>query len=682
MTSRRADLGRALRALLAGAAAATLMLTGAVSAAAEDVAPTGTISGTVTRESDGMPVTGVAVFVSDVDGGFSHNGLTGANGAYSVTGLEAGEYTARFAPEGTGSGLLSEYWDGAADRASAQRITVADGDAITGINASLQAGGSITGTVTREGDGMPVSGVTVGVSASGTGGSGMAMTQHDGSYRVDGLPAGDYTVTFTPSDQNTLVKEFWDGAYEPSAATAVHVVAGEETASVDAALDAPAVVSGQVTRESDGSAVTGIVAVSTVGGEEVANVSIEADGSYSARVAPGIYLLQFRAADERLFSEYWDDVRLRHDATAITVTAGELRPGIDAQLAAATAITGTVRAEGNALADATVTAYEGDQVAGVTSTDAVGGYTLALSPGTYTLETRAPLYNPIHAAQFYESAATRSEATQVTLGADADRTGVDFHLALGGDIRGTVAPDDGGEPDGEGAVVTAYRWGAEGWEEYERTPSWGAFSFNPDSSVPGGILPAGTYTVGVELPGYCTQFAGGATSLQDAERLDLAAGETISDIAFTLAVECSSPQPTPTLTLGATSVKAGDEITVMGEGFVPGEKVAFELRSDPVALGTLQADDQGELQGSFRIPANAPAGAHLLVAIGEQSGVEVSVAIQVTAADTGAGGSGGAAGAGSGLADTGASVPAGALLAGLLLAALGTALARRRGAVS
>ncbi|HWS52317.1 MAG TPA: carboxypeptidase-like regulatory domain-containing protein, partial [Microbacterium sp.] len=119
MTSRR-NAGRAtLRALLAGAAAATLILSGAVSAAAEDVARTGTIAGTVTRESDGMPVTGVAVFVSDVDGGFSHNGLTDANGAYTVTGLEAGEYTARFATEGTGSGLLSEYWDGAADRASA-----------------------------------------------------------------------------------------------------------------------------------------------------------------------------------------------------------------------------------------------------------------------------------------------------------------------------------------------------------------------------------------------------------------------------------------------------------------------------------------------------------------------------------------------------------------------------------
>lgn len=687
MTSRRAAGRGMLRTLLAGAAAAALVLTGAVSAAAEDVAATGTITGVVTSETDGTPVAGVVVSVSSTAGGFSFGAVTDESGVYAVSGLASGQYTARFATEGTGSGLLSEYWDGASDHMSAQVITVSDAAVVTGIDASLQAGGSITGTVTRESDGTPVSGVVVTVS-SGTGTAGTTMSQHDGSYRVDGLRAGSYTVSFTPSDTGALAREFWDGAYDPGAATAVSVTGGEVTAAIDASLRAPATISGQVTRDADGAAAAGVVEVSTVDGGRIADAEIGADGGYSVSVNPGTYIVHFRAFDERLFAEYWDDAPLREDATAITVAAGESRTGIDAQLAAATAITGVVTAAGSPLASATVTAYDGESLAGLTYTDEAGAYTLALPPGTYTVETRAPLSNPIHATQYYESAAARSESTPVALGADADRTGVDFDLALGGDIRGAISLDGGGEPDGEGATVIAYRWGSDGWEEVARVPSWGAFAFSPDSTIDGGILPAGTYTVGVELPGYCTQFAGGATSLQDAEQFDLSAGETITGVEFALSVEC--PQPVPTLALDAASVKAGGEISVTGEDFAPGEKVAFELRSDPIALGTLQADAQGDLRGSLRIPASAPAGSHLLVAIGEESNLEVSVAIEVTAAGAGAGSGtgsgagapGGAAGAGSGLAATGATVPAGPLLAGLLLAALGTALARRRRAVS
>lgn len=43
-------------------------------------------------------------------------------------------------------------------------------------------------------------------------------------------------------------------------------------------------------------------------------------------------------------------------------------------------------------------------------------------------------------------------------------------------------------------------------------------------------------------------------------------------------------------------MRAGGAIQVVGEGFSAGEVVAFELHSDPIALGSLTADQSGHGQ--------------------------------------------------------------------------------------
>ncbi|WP_407359098.1 carboxypeptidase-like regulatory domain-containing protein [Microbacterium sp. LTA6] len=652
-----------------------MVFTGAVTAVAEDAAATATITGHVTREGDGSPVSGAAVYVSPTAGGFSHNGTTDASGDYSVTGLAPGEYTVRF--EAIGTGLITEYWNGVYDWMSAQRIVVGDGETVTGIDASMQLGGSITGQVTRESDGSPVSGVTVQVSSNSPAAPKYAWTGMDGTYRIFGILPGDYTVRFTPPADSGLGSEAWNGVLDGGAATPVTVVAGDVIEAIDASLVAMATISGHVTRESDGSPVPGFVDVLPVGSVGGPSAAIGADGSYSIGVSPGTYIVRFRPLDEGLFSEFWEDARFQEDATSITVAAGDRRTEIDGQLSSSTAITGTVRADGDAVADVAVTAYDGDQLAGNAYTNSDGEYSLTLPAGDYTVVARAPFYNPIHATQYYESAATRDEATPVKLGADADRTGVDFDLVPGNDIRGTVVATGEDLSQGEGAAVIAYRAGSDGWQEIARVPSWGDFSFSPNRAVDGGPLPAGTYTIGVELPGFCTQYYGGAATLEEAEAFDLTEGETFTAADVVLTVDC--PAPKPTLTLSATSVKAGGDITVTGENFAPGEKVAFELHSDPISLGELVASENGTLSGTFRIPSTVPAGAHHIVALGEESAVEVSIAIEVTAV-AGGGGTGtvGGAGTGSGLANTGASVPVTAALAGLFLAALGAFFLRRR----
>lgn len=137
----------------------------------------------------------------------------------------------------------------------------------------------------------------------------------------------------------------------------------------------------------------------------------------------------------------------------------------------------------------------------------------------------------------------------------------------------------------------------------------------------------------------------------------------------------------PAISLSASSVVAGQALTVTGSGFAVGDEVVLELRSDPVRLGTATVGADGTFTATATVPANTPAGAHTLAVI-LPGGTEVTAAVTVTAAGGSGGGSGGGSadpGKGGSIASTGAEVgwyPA--LAAVLLLAGLGLVLVRKR----
>lgn len=179
------------------------------------------------------------------------------------------------------------------------------------------------------------------------------------------------------------------------------------------------------------------------------------------------------------------------------------------------------------------------------------------------------------------------------------------------------------------------------------------------------------------------QFYDGVATSALATPVVATVGVPVTGIDFTLvAVTNPEPQPKPTLALAAGSIRAGKDITISGTGFAPGASIAFELHSDPIALGTLTADADGALQGTLRIPATAPAGAHTLVALSGTT-VIARTALTVTAAagtGTGTGGQAGgsAAAPGAGLASTGLDAPVAVVAIGVILSVMGGMLVRRR----
>ena len=99
----------------------------------------GSISGTVTLE--GVPVEGLDVCAYRGEDVFSEGYCptvsvpTGPDGRYQVTGLSAGEYFVRF--DGDLSNYDTEWFDDAQTDLEATRITITDGDVVTGIDADL-----------------------------------------------------------------------------------------------------------------------------------------------------------------------------------------------------------------------------------------------------------------------------------------------------------------------------------------------------------------------------------------------------------------------------------------------------------------------------------------------------------------------------------------------------------------
>ena len=109
--------------------------------------PTGSISGTITKDSGGTDVLGAVIFVTDfTTGAVVGNATSTASGTYTVGSLDAGTY--RVQVNATDQDLPVMYYNGASDADSAASVTVAEHATVLNIDFDLSNGGTISGTVT------------------------------------------------------------------------------------------------------------------------------------------------------------------------------------------------------------------------------------------------------------------------------------------------------------------------------------------------------------------------------------------------------------------------------------------------------------------------------------------------------------------------------------------------------
>jgi Carboxypeptidase regulatory-like domain len=488
----------------------------------------GEVSGTVTNASTHAPLQHVLVSVYDSEGNAVGSDTTDASGNYAVSGLAPESYRIGFEAGAKGN-YVAQFYSGKASLESADPISVAAGQSLSGIDVALQPGGQMSGTVTEASTGAALEQVGVTV-YDGKGSSvGSGITDASGSYTVSRLPPGSYRVGFDPPSSDNYLPQFYNGKMSLESADPVVVTAGHTANGIDAALQPGGQLSGSVTDAAMHAGLENVhVTVYDASDARVAAVSTNASGKYTVpRLVAGSYEVQFEAGTAGEYvTQFYNAKDSLESAGAVKVAAGQTIVGVDAALQLGGQVSGTVSdaATHAAVEGVKVTVYDGGgNSVGVGVTDASGKYTVAgLAAGSYQVEfaTASLTYLP----QFYSGKGSLESADPISVAAGQSVSGIDAMLQPGGQVSGTVtdAATHAGVP---GVRVTVYDANEIGI---------GVASTDASGNYTVSRLTAGSYRVGFAAAGaagnYVKQFYNGRASLGSGETVSVASGQTTGGV--------------------------------------------------------------------------------------------------------------------------------------------------------
>ena len=397
------------------------------------------ISGTITAPAGLEPNAGQVNFVLP-DGSWENSVQIGADGAYKVTGLPAGTYKVQFS--GNGGGALEQWYAGASSFATATSLTVAAGQDLTGIDAALVKGASLSGTVTAPA-GVDLSSVYVTVH-TGSAPSYTASTSlnSDGTYKIGGLRSGSYKIQFNGYN-NGMLEQWYSGATSFEGATPVDLTVGQNLPGIDAALVKGASVSGKVTAP-PGVDLTAVRAElhDAAGISYLGSQYLNADGAFRfAGLPAGTYKVSFYAGASGGLDQWYGGATTSSAATPILLADSQDLVLPDTALVKGASISGKITAPaGVDLSAITVYSYDANNARAYATTAQVGpdgSYRVSgLAAGSYKLNFSG--YGSGALDQWYPNASSSTAATAVTLTAGQDLGGLNATLVKGASISGTI----------------------------------------------------------------------------------------------------------------------------------------------------------------------------------------------------------------------------------------------------
>ena len=190
--------------------------------------PGGIISGHVFRADGITPVKDASVTASHLN--VSLTTETSSEGSYSIF-VPSGSYQV----VASASGYITEYYDGVYHQNASKLVTVSALETTPDIDFTLEIGGSISGHIFRFDSITPLVNAYVVAESPGFFYGHGSFTDADGSYRLTGLPTGNYEVTASTPGFNTGYYNITNIANHFSW---VSIVAPQDTPDINIKLDA------------------------------------------------------------------------------------------------------------------------------------------------------------------------------------------------------------------------------------------------------------------------------------------------------------------------------------------------------------------------------------------------------------------------------------------------------------
>lgn len=329
-------------------------------------AATGSITGTVTSASTGEPLSAIEVCAFDATtSAFEECAFTDFNGEYELEEVEEGEVKVEFSS--AFAEYVTQWYNGKATIGEADPVAVAAGLNTPGIDAEMvETYGRISGTATDATNGSGIGGLIACAEGRGeTFDGGCVQTNSDGTYEIDFLNPGEYTVEFySPYKYNeslekeelegpNYVRQYYNGKLHREEADGVSVSQGGTTAGINASMQPGATISGQTTDAVSGGGVQGIFVCAWGATTTHICAQTDKDGNYSIPTLPAdSYKVEFqpeyfflkesewekehwKRSDFPVMDylrQYWNDKFSFEAAESITATTGSSTTGISAKM--------------------------------------------------------------------------------------------------------------------------------------------------------------------------------------------------------------------------------------------------------------------------------------------------------------------------------------------------------------
>jgi hypothetical protein len=422
--------------------AKAIMITGAQVISHVDAAlpPGGIISGVVRAKATNAPLGKICVYARPLRGPGPYAATrTAANGSYRLTRLSTGKYLLQF----------SRYCGNAGNFLAVQRVvSVRTGHTLVA-DAFLPPGAIASGVVTDT-HGNPVRGVCVAVYGRNSYNS--AISAADGSYSVNALPTGSYTVEFSGGCGNadSYATQYYHEQANLASANLVALTAGKTTSGIDDTLQPGGTITGQVT---DGTGnplnriCVSVVNVSAVSFGYPFDIQFTKNGTYVAKnLTPGLYGVNYGCFfGSRSYAPQWFMSQPGSgSANLVSAPGGAITSGVSAALTSGGFIKGMVTNSANAkLSGICFTSTPAGQAIqfrkfGPFRVTNKGAYDVGpLMPGKYDVQFE-DCFRDKYATQWYHGSDSEQAATPVTVSSGGTTSGINVVMTAGGSIAGRV----------------------------------------------------------------------------------------------------------------------------------------------------------------------------------------------------------------------------------------------------